>query len=179
MLVMEKVIFLDIEGVITTSRSILSNKTSGKDLEAMRFLVSQGWYERIEDTPKRRIRSITSKLMDNLNTLIKDTGAYVVISSNWRSLYSVTHLTSILRSKGFDSVIYDYTPKCAQYRGDEIQEWLNHHPNVSNIVIIDDEPDMVHLKPYLVQTSFDQGLTKDHVRLAKEMLKKEYPPLIY
>ena len=73
-------------------------------------------------------------------------------------------------------------------RGYEIQEWLDRHKEVTNIVIIDDNNDMVHLSKYLVQTInipcdkmrglpfawLSEGLKSRVVKEAIEMLNKPY-----
>ena len=46
-------------------------------------------------------------------------------------------------------------------RGDEIQDWLTRHPDVTQFVILDDDADMAHLLPYLVQTRTREGLTDE------------------
>ena len=56
-------------------------------------------------------------------------------------------------------------------RGYEIQHWLNQHADeVSNFVILDDDWDMHHLMPWLVQTDYRDGLTLEHVALAISIL---------
>lgn len=66
----------------------------------------------------------------------------------------------------------------------DIQQYLNEHPNVEHICIIDDEEyDLESLKDYLVLTKYYcenpscEGLTNDYIEKIGEVLKKEvYKP---
>ncbi len=57
-------------------------------------------------------------------------------------------------------------------RGREIQAWLDYVPSVTNIVIIDDDSDMAHLKPFLVKTSHSKGLLPERVEEAVRRLNE-------
>ena len=80
-------------------------------------------------------------------------------------------------------------------RGIDIQEWLNHHLDVTNIAILDDDTDMCHLMEYLVKTYnhskikikekwysipipfwwyFREGLTNKKVKETIRMLNKPF-----
>jgi len=45
------------------------------------------------------------------------------------------------------------------------------------MVILDDEPDMLHLLPWLVQSSFETGLTDAHLAAAQRILQQSAPIL--
>ena len=46
-------------------------------------------------------------------------------------------------------------------RGIEIQTWLDENPGVEKFIILDDDSDMVHLMPHLLQTDGEFGLTNE------------------
>ena len=60
-------------------------------------------------------------------------------------------------------------------RGQEIQRWLDAAPPLAGLVILDDEADMLHLAPWLVQTSFETGLLDAHADAALAMLERAPP----
>ena len=57
-------------------------------------------------------------------------------------------------------------------RGTEIQAWLDawRGEPVESFVILDDEGDMAHLLPRLVQTGWSTGLLHEHVQVARRLL---------
>ena len=58
-------------------------------------------------------------------------------------------------------------------QGDEITLWFRRNVGVFNYVILDDDSDMTVHMEHLVQTSFDDGLTRADVDKAIEILKGE------
>ncbi len=74
---MEKIIFLDFDGVLN----------------------SQLWYIRTKGN--REIDDLDTEAIGFLNTLIKNTGAKVVVSSTWRLNKTVDELQEILNRNGF------------------------------------------------------------------------------
>jgi hypothetical protein len=62
-----------------------------------------------------------------------------------------------------------------QIRGDEIDEWLSRHTEVSRYAIVDDIDDLLpKQRRYFVHTSYDLGLLDKHVkRLAAILGEKE------
>lgn len=92
-----------------------------------------------------------------LKCLCDITGAQIVVSSTWRLAYSITEFKDIFAKYGWvDAPIIDKTGRGGinTIRGDEIQDWLNAHPEVDNYVIIDDDSDMLESQlTHFVQTS--------------------------
>lgn len=85
-----------------------------------------------------------------------DTDCAIVISSSWRHHPEGMRL---MREK-FLNVI-DKTPSLG-VRGDEIQAWLDAHPDVTTYAILDDDSDMTDEQlPNFFQTTFDDGLTEE------------------
>jgi hypothetical protein len=172
-----KVIFLDVDGVLN----------------------SEHWYKKNHKRHPERCRvetAIDPRYVRNLRKIIKRTGAKVVLSATCRGSVKAnkTHyLRQIFQKYGIE--IYDYTPRIGMERGIDIQEWLNHHLDVTNIVILDDDSDMCHLMEYLVKTKnapyfrigdtwhrihlpfwwyFNEGLCNRKVREAVRMMKRPF-----
>ena len=146
-----KVIFLDIDGV-------LNCRTSTKRYNGCLFV----------DDDKLAL----------LAELIDKTGAKIVLSSTWR--FGLLHPDSALASDvialqkemyKFGLRIYSHTPRFPEkQRGDEIQAWLEASSNIESFVILDDDSDMANVKDYLVQTTWESGLKKEHIEKAVAIL---------
>lgn len=141
------VIFLDIDGVLNNRRTPNMNHAV--------------W--RIDPQNVARLNCII-EAVDDLT---------IVLSSSWR--YSVrsgnVDLNALLQEYGFigDPIIErticddEWMEEHSEERGHEIQRWLDEHPEVERFVILDDDDDMAHLLPHLIQTSFMEGLLDEHV----------------
>lgn len=142
-----KIIFLDVDGVLNMH-------------------ISGGLY------------ALNRKRVQLLEKLIKETGAFIVLSSTWRK--DTKAFKKLSRNLGYRGLkIYDVTPDFSfkkngerAYRGHEIQDWLNLHPEVEQYVIIDDDADMLdsQLRNF-VQTDGNIGLTDTLVYRAKYILE--------
>ena len=146
-----KVIFLDIDGVVNS-----------------------------EDSWRRRGDSLYDDIPDeehikHLNTIVKETGAEIVISSSWRSVFTLLGLKYIMHGQGSIGKIIGKTPKIEHdtVRGMEIQKWLDDtNEEIESFVILDDDCDMAHLSDKLVKTTWETGLQEEHAMLAIEILNK-------
>ena len=172
---MKKVIFLDVDGVLNSSRTL---------------------YEDI---------SLEDYLISNLKELVDKTGAKIILSSSWRlSTEAVATLMDRLDKFGLaisgmtcDGVDLDWLEKyefdatkkyldtkfdwdenrqikITHDRGAEIFKWLHDHDDCA-YVILDDE--IEDIKPYfsesvIVKTSYKTGLTKEDVKKAIQILNK-------
>ncbi len=97
-----------------------------------------------------------------LNRIVKATGCKVCVSSTWRLIHTLPSLLYKLREKGYSGGLLGTTPDCGgTCRGDEISSWMASNGPVGRFVILDDDSDMANLKPRLVKTSFDTGLTTE------------------
>lgn len=113
-----KVIFLDIDGVLVTNRYLAG-------LESQ----SQPWRD------KAGLASFCPKCLTNLEELVRQTGAKVVLSSSWRFfLKDLNGARTFFRARNIHFDIYDITPTINYYegkqsrnsdRGEEIQAWLD------------------------------------------------------
>ena len=158
-----KVIFLDIDGVLN----------------------SHHWFKKYYDKNNPDETYINFSCIQNLAKIVKATDAKIVLSASCRREVK-SNKNHFLRKifERYDLEIYDFTPHTGLERGVDIQEWLNHHLDVTNIVIIDDDSDMKPLMKYLVQTKWlvddrykplaEEGLNRKIAKQAIEMLDKPF-----
>ena len=156
-----RIVFLDFDGVLN-SRALV---------------------ERAEKPHEPGPGLLDEDAVARLDQLCVDSGAAIVVSSSWRLTLGRAALEDMLRAKGLaTTAILDMTPMIPHKRGRgaEIQLWLDTVPrdrgwSIEGMVILDDEADMLHLTPWLVQSSFETGLTDAHVSLAKRVLARAAP----
>jgi hypothetical protein len=144
-----RIVFLDFDGVLVNDRSI--RVRSGGQSTADPLCV------------------------DALNRITDATGAAIVVTSTWRFEQSRAELCGILARWGVTGRVIDCTADVCRRRGEEIQAWLDAHRglyDIESFVILDDEADMAHLGPTLVQTHFKLGLTLDDAERAIRILAR-------
>jgi len=140
-----KVLFLDVDGVLNHYGSIALLAISD---------------------PKLRL----------LEKIVNESGCKIVVSSTWRKLPETRRV--LMKRLGYRNLrVYDWTTtkywKIGQVRGDEIQAWLDEHPNVTNYVIVDDDADMLpHQMSRFVKTNGHDGLTNDDVDTILELFNQ-------
>lgn len=146
------IIFLDFDGVLNSAESHFLNE----DL-------------------KKHIWGIDSRNVIFLNELVKDSGASIVVSSSWRLMGTLNELQAILEKHGLmKDVVIGVTDDLRGYRGEEIQKWLDEHPEVTNYVILDDSSDMLPSQiEHFVRTSNVSGFSLTHLRAAAEILNPD------
>ena len=146
-----KLIFLDIDGVMNSYSSALSDKH-----ESLAF---------------------DSIAVKNLKHIINGTGAKIVVSSTWRIGETVESLkTRIFCHYGLDEYVIGITPYYIEtIRGIEISDYMfsNEDMGVESFVILDDDTDMGHLKSYHVHVNRVYGLSKDDSEKAIEILNSK------
>lgn len=168
-----KIIFLDIDGVIATQKSLDESGLWG----------------------------FTNECQENLQILLKNTGAKLVISSSWRK-HTLEDTVTHLKEKGFwfcDDIIgmtirgYHFLKPGVHLgipRGVEIKQWLdtNIHSNQGKdwnrkevgkdftYVILDDDADMLlEQKDYFIQCNPNDGLTIGRAHRATLILNSLFP----
>lgn len=156
------VIFLDIDGVLNSVDFIERVTEAGR---GGKFGTNEYWSAHLD--PER---------IKHLNRLIAESDAKVVISSTWRIGKTPERMQEILEMKGFEGeVIGCTTTDDLGCRGHQIQAWLDVNPETLSFVILDDDPDMGPLMPYLVKTTYldweNGGLRDEHVEKALEVLE--------
>lgn len=140
-----KVLFLDIDGVVNKQDNFNpANKPSIYPLDAYcAFLVGR---------------------------IQLQTGCEVVLSSSWRHHPDGFKIVSEGVVELLDKTPMIHTEKepfvargrewTHSIRGDEINAWLEKHPEVTKYAILDDESDFYDNQP-LFQTTFEKGLTDE------------------
>lgn len=145
---MNRIIFLDIDGVLNNPKSLMDGNKP--DIDCIKAL----------------------------NWLVAETGAKIVVSSTWRGR---PDLLDVFKSWGCNFEVIGITPSLesktvngvfiGKERGNEIAKWLEKNRGKWEFfVILDDDDDMGHLKPNLVQTNYKYGLTWADARKAKSLL---------
>ena len=107
-----KIIFLDIDGVIATSQCW--GKGNDNKWDAYMF---------------------DPKCVAVLNFILKETGAEIILSSDWKSHYTLFEMNEIFAHNGVIKGPIGFTPSSKTYTGDnleggrsdEIHAWLSHH----------------------------------------------------
>lgn len=144
----DKILFLDIDGVLNNTDTIVKHSGGGVCKVFDPACVRQLW--RIIDRTKCKI----------------------VLSSTWRlggveSVFDPIKLACLGRPKSESELIIEAfigrTPSHVpgkRERGYEIGGWIKENNFSGKFAILDDDSDMVHLSDHLVQTKFQTGLTK-------------------
>lgn len=165
-----KVIFLDFDGVLNSHQSATfwHNK---RDQDKWENELYKEWQGSLKEYIAQELCPIA---LSNVEELIRNVPeAKVVISSTWRHGETVESLKKIVYpAKLISDAIVDVTPNIRLTpRGNEIQAWLDKHPEVTNFVIIDDDSDMLHLSDNLVLTNGMHGFQYADMLLATKILK--------
>lgn len=167
----EKVIFLDIDGVL----NCISSKSSCKTENGL------------------CITGIDKDKVQRLSALVTETKADIVLVSSWkydwykpaRFLFDkpelsnhAKYLTKHLYKKG-KLTIADKTTTCPCGRGEEIYFWLKMHPETKEWVILDDEDWAYYhkydkLERHWVQTDDEFGLTDEDTTAALKILQGQH-----
>lgn len=158
---MNKIIFLDIDGVLNSSNSFDDNHEWRKFFCKFRN-------ESLNDEITYCMINIDLDKVFILRDVCNLTGSKVVISSSYRRLWYYPLIEEKLVNLGLP--IVGITPCIRDNRGEEIRSYLQNN-KVDNFVILDDEifPNFYELENYLVKTSFrDDGLTED---IAEEIVR--------
>jgi hypothetical protein len=139
-----KVLFLDIDGVCNSRSTLQRSQRSGSILGMDGYL---------------------SFLVGKIQL---DTDCKIVLSSSWR--HSPDGLAEV--KAHFD--LYGITPSSGSgVRGNEIQAWLNEHPEVTRYAIVDDDADMLSSQlPNFFKTTFEFGITTDIAQAITEHLNE-------
>lgn len=160
-----KVIFLDIDGVLNHDNWYVSKRY--QDMQ---------WDEDNE-------LDIDPDCAERINKICEQTGAKIVITSDWRISWYGT-LTRLQRGGINTEYVIDKTPEFLwidipgfdKSRGSEIETWINFNMDINqNYVIIDDRTDFkpgqqehfIHINPYC-------GITDDDMNKAINILNTNF-----
>ncbi|MDR1792375.1 MAG: hypothetical protein LBR36_02885 [Bacteroidales bacterium] len=154
----DKVIFLDIDGVLQPFSSRerfehVNNMQPTYDELWNKFGVDYSVYDKYDVAAV--VYDWDKEAVAELKRILETTGASIVISSDWRQRKTIDILTNFFRIYGLADYIYDYTPdldygtikkfkqteeysKYHEWRSIEIAEYLKAHPQITKWVAIDD-----------------------------------------
>jgi hypothetical protein len=141
---MDKIIFLDIDGVLNSSRSV----------------VAYGGYP----YPNGNWRKFDQIALKLIRIVCNRTGAKIVLSSTWR-----LHVDPVEFGEKLKLPIIDKTCQLfGSRRGQEIQSWLDEN-KCDRYVIIDDYPDMLESQKdnTIVVDNFDGLSYKNYLSILK------------
>ena len=154
-----KVIFLDIDGVLNNQNHILK----------LFNLLGREQYFTIVRALHATPFDYRSCLL--LKQLIIKLDLKVILSSTWRCNANSKDL--IKKYAGIE--ILDSTPILSSgIRGEEIQQYLNSHKEITNYVILDDDSDMLESQmKHFVKVDSKVGLTIKEIIQSEEILNME------
>lgn len=146
-----KVLFLDIDGVLNSYRSIAAGYQLYNCSSLMR---------------KLQLGTVTHAGFDPtavqlLHKAQEDIGFKVVISSTWRFTFTLNHFYKIFDWYGWNTrdIIIGVTPSTNTIRGDEVKLWLDSHPEYKEYVILDDSTDFLEEQlSRCVFTQYEEGI---------------------
>lgn len=131
-----KILFMDIDGPMIPSRAFrLPNQT--------------------------KIYSVFDPCATSMiNELIKLSGARIVISSTWRK-HGLDDCLDLFKTNGIDPTLLhpDWKTSCKLTRTQEINSWIQNHPEITHYVAIDDEQLDAKILPGFVQCDMDEGFS--------------------
>jgi hypothetical protein len=168
-----RLLFLDFDGVLN-SLAWAERRPTKEEFAASRGISPEVYQHNVVTWA---VRSIDPAAVDALNAIVDRSRARIVVSSTWRTMYALPKLEWILRECGLRHHLLGTTP-CQHLapirergdrrieRGEEIARWLevlDVPVPLENIVILDDDADMAHLRPRLFQTDPLVGLLAEHV----------------
>lgn len=160
---MEKIIFLDIDGVLNSAQSLIHFKAFGYPTKIKQAYLKTGEI----DCPYFDPISVSL-----LKAIVKTLGAKIVISSTWRLNCSMQDFNLIFNYYGFNTedVIIGKTHNRGDSRSTQIKDWVSDN-NILDFIIIDD----IHesnwdedLREKLINVNGDVGFNMINV---KQILK--------
>jgi hypothetical protein len=161
----EKILFLDIDGVLNCMFPTPSDNYEWIDLDEWRY-------------------GFNPELVARLRFVIANTNCKIVVSSSWRHH---TNYAPYQHDRNWRDVLVENLHKTREdvfagetgydkegQRGREIQQWLSEHP-VDAYCVVDDET--VDIEPYIdkdkiVKTDMKYGLTIEDARRIIDILNK-------
>ena len=156
-----KVLFLDIDGVINTV---------GGELGLRHCLQIDPKEEGLIEPHE----AFDPACLWYLREIVEDTGCKIVVSSTWRAGETVESMKAWFKCPLIKEAIIDSTPhfyttnrpdlvdrRGRVQRGEEIKDWLDRHPQVTNYAILDDDTDMDIVTRNFFKTCSYDGLKRD------------------
>jgi len=168
-----RIVFLDFDGVLNCHAYLSERSNHRKNIENLSRFDARWWGEMIDP-----------KAVEHLNSIVEQTGAYVVVCSSWRHGHSYERLRRVLQVRGFRGEVLGVTPTLdGSQRGAECVAWIHAWPRtVESFVALDDESDYEPIMDRLVKTGWHLGgLLEEHVAPAVALLRtpaRVPPPVI-
>mgnify|MGYP003704972755 CR=1 FL=1 len=149
-----KVIFLDHDGVICLSRN-----WGGRSKKWSKYRSSnpESSSDKMDAPVEVRFDDFDEKAIRILNKILEETGAEIVVSSDWKRWANVEEMGEYYETKGISKKPIDFTPdlgKCTWYTNEvwvwspkwaaemsrviEIKQYLHDHPEITHWVAVDD-----------------------------------------
>ena len=154
------VIFLDFDGVLSTDDYLDQLRAANSK--------THDYFGRLFDP----------ECISCLRRIIKSTGARIVITSSWRNYLSTFQFILMWHIRKLPGILAGVVPQGSAYRGNEIDEWLKQHTNISRYAILDDM-DSRQFKSdqssHLVTTNHFKGLQPEHLPQTLSILAAKHP----
>ena len=151
----KKYLFLDIDGVLNSFNDYnMSGKSFLENLHKLSFVLS-------------------NNQIKILNTIVKEYNPIIILSSYWRTRYSLEELNNIFKKNGFIGEISDVTNETGEEHKDrwkQIKSYIDEH-KIKDYIILDDE-DITRKKEKInnfIRTDSYEGLTKNHLKEIREI----------
>ncbi|MCB9425898.1 MAG: hypothetical protein H6584_02545 [Flavobacteriales bacterium] len=166
---MIKVIFLDIDGVLNSTKSceFYEKKYGGN---------GYGGFFTEDREPTLREVLWDEDCVRWLHKIVLETGASIVITSTWRHFYAIELFHAMFKLyQVFDLNIMGKTSSIGlKNRGEEIQKFIDQY-SIINYVILDDSNNILPgQQARFVKTDFNVGLTEKDYLKAVRILGKEF-----
>ncbi len=161
-----KILFLDIDGVLNSKRTVLAyNRIIHSNLIKTRFLAPETIVDPLFDPIAVKLLAMAQR----------DIGFFIVISSTWRHHLSIDDFNKIFAFYDWDTtgIIAGMTGFGGRIRGDQIKKWLDDNGN-PDFVILDDSTDMTpdQLINNFVQVDPINGLSVENVDQIYKLFKQ-------
>ncbi len=122
--------------------------------------------------------NFSKRAISNLQTIIYNTGATVLLTTSHKSRYSNSEWEKIFKTRGIITNISTLEPNENHLnRKEEILRWCTKAKPLENFVILDDDKSLNGLpeciKSKTIVTSGTVGLTIDEAKVAIDILRKQ------
>jgi hypothetical protein len=179
-------IFLDIDGVVATERSLWEEYCNYFGVEFTNAAEDVPQYTKELEVCRKTaglpypMISVSywpfdSVAIKNLYKLQRETKCVFVMSSTWRKGRSIDEINDLMAYKGLRLRFTGKTDtNMLGIRGKEIETYLLLHPEITNFLIIDDSDDMLmHQRGNFVKTDYWHGFDDEKLAEALAILQKQ------
>jgi len=174
----EKIIFLDIDGVLNSKKWYYARTCMDK----------RSFIPTDDRVTTRDMRELDLTALGLLCKLVIDTNSKIVITSTWRMgkdplffrlLFNRRGIIDFPRDAfiGCTPTLHDSYDDAGNHtnRGTEIQKWIDDNKFTGKYVILDDDSDFLsHQKPFFIHTPNDEGFIYEHYFKALCILGQEH-----